>query len=71
MFLVDMMDSQLLPKGTAWEERWRVAFQLYVAMTRARDELVMSFVQIRSTFLKPVWEHVKECKAAELLGTPN
>ena len=46
VYLVDLMDSQLMPKAIAWEERWRIAFQLYVAMTRARDELVMSFVQI-------------------------
>src|SRR5262249_53766378 len=69
VYLVDLMDSQLLPKGIPWEERWRVAFQLYVAMTRARDELVMSFVQNRSTLLKPLWESdsVAECNVSELL----
>jgi superfamily I DNA/RNA helicase len=67
VFLVDLMDSQLLPRGMAWEERWRIAFQLYVAMTRARDDLIMSFVQNCSTLLQPLWESLEECKAGELL----
>jgi superfamily I DNA/RNA helicase len=71
VYLMDLTDSQLLPKGMPWEERWRIAFQLYVAMTRARDDLVMTFVQNRSTLLKPLWDSnaVAECNAAELLGT--
>ena len=69
VFLVDLMDSQLLPKGMPWEERWRIAFQLYVAMTRARDELVMSYVLNRSTLLGPLDNTVNECDAAELLDS--
>ncbi len=71
VYLLDLMDMQLLPKGMPWEERWRVAFQLYVAMTRARDDLVMSFVLNRSILLRPLWDSVKEARAAELLGAPH
>jgi superfamily I DNA/RNA helicase len=67
VYLVDLMDSQLLPKRVAWEERWRIAFQNYVAMIRARDELVMSVVHNPSTFLEPILGSVGECKAAQLL----
>jgi superfamily I DNA/RNA helicase len=69
VFLVDLMDTQLLPRGMPWEERWRIAFQLYVAMTRARDELVMSYILNRSTLLGPLEDAVVECKAAEFLNT--
>jgi len=37
--LVNLDDAHLFPKWIPSDERWRVAFQTYVAMTRARDTL--------------------------------
>jgi superfamily I DNA/RNA helicase len=68
VFLTDLMDGYLIPEGMAWEERWRVAFQVYVAMTRARDELVMSFIFNRSILLAPLQDTVDEGLASDLLG---
>ena len=63
------MDVHMLPKGMPYEERWRSAFQVYVAMTRARDELVMSFIFNPSILLAPLRDTVDEAMAAEMLGT--
>lgn len=67
VFLVDLMDGELLPKGMPWEERWRIAFQVYVAMTRARDELIMSFIYNRSILLGPLQDTVDDALASEML----
>ena len=67
VFLVDLSDDHVMPRGMPWEERWRVAFQLYVAMTRARDELTMSFVYNRSILLAPLDDFVVEAMASDAL----
>lgn len=67
VFLVDMMDSELIPPGMPWEERWRVAFKVYVAMTRARDELIMSYVHNRSILMGPLHSTVTEEEASKFL----
>ena len=67
VFLVDLIDSVVYPKGMPWDERWRVAFQIYVAMTRARKELVMSFISNRSYFLGPLQDLAEEHAAAEVM----
>ncbi|MEI7836375.1 MAG: UvrD-helicase domain-containing protein [Planctomycetota bacterium] len=69
VFLVDLMDSYLLPKGMPWEERWRIAFQVYVAMTRAREDLVMCFVFNRSILLGPLADRVDDHLASKLLSS--
>lgn len=65
VFLLDLSDSLLPSKGMPWEERWRDAFQIYVAMTRARDELVMMYVNNRSILIGPLGDSVTEANAAD------
>lgn len=67
VFLTDLMDTYVLPKGMPWEERWRSAFQIYVAMTRAREELIMTFIFNRSILLAPLEDTVEEASAFEML----
>ena len=69
VFLVNVMDSQLLTNNIPWDERWRVAFQLYVAMTRARDELIITYVLNPSVLLGPLEDSIDECIAGQLLET--
>ena len=66
LFLIDLIDAVVYPKGMPWEDRWRVAFQLYVAMTRARKELIMSFINNRSYFLGPLQDAVEEQFASQV-----
>jgi hypothetical protein len=70
VILVDLTDRFLLKDGIPRDERWRPAFQTYVAMTRARDELIMSFVFNRSILLAPLADTVDDLLAADVLGTP-
>lgn len=66
VYLLDLTDLHLLREKMPWEERWRVAFQMYVAMTRARERLVMSYVLNRSTFLGQLGNTVEDCEARDL-----
>lgn len=68
VFILDLSDSVLPSSGLPWEERWRDAFQLYVAMTRARDELVMTYVYNRTILLGPLHDTVTEHHAAAWLN---
>ena len=52
VIIVGLADGQLPSKGTAKGELWRDALRLYVAMTRARDELVLIYSKKPSQFLK-------------------
>jgi superfamily I DNA/RNA helicase len=67
VFLVDVVDSVVYPKGMPWDERWRVAFQVYVAMTRARKELVITFINNRSYFLGPIQDTADDLLASTVL----
>ena len=58
VFLTDLSDKSLLAKSIPKEEEWRVAFQLYVAMTRAQEELWLFSVGHPSRLLKPLMEYV-------------
>lgn len=58
VFLTDLSDKSLLAKSIPKEEEWRVAFQLYVAMTRAQEELWLFSVGEPSRLLKPLMEYV-------------
>lgn len=70
VFLLDLSDSALPTRGRPREEWWRDAFQVYVAMTRARDELIMSYVYNPSVLLKPVYDWIVKRNAKEwLTGT--
>jgi superfamily I DNA/RNA helicase len=54
VFLTDLSDKALLAKSIPKEEEWRVAFQLYVAMTRAQQELWLFSVGKPSRLLDPL-----------------
>lgn len=60
VFLLDLSDSVLPARGMPWEERWRDAFHIYVAMTRARDELYMYFVWNRTVLIGSLGDTVEE-----------
>jgi superfamily I DNA/RNA helicase len=68
LFLVDLIDGVVMPNGMPWEERWRVAFLVYVAMTRARKELIMSFINNRSYFLGPLQDTAEDLMASDVLS---
>lgn len=51
-----------------YDLRWRDAFQLYVGMTRARDELTMTFVHNRTILIRSLQDTVDEELAASLLS---
>lgn len=67
VYILDLSDRDLPAKSTPWEERWRDAFHIYVAMTRARDELTMMFVYNRSILLGPLQDSIDEVQAVMLL----
>jgi hypothetical protein len=58
----------LVPASIPIDERWRVAFQLYVAMTRAQEELWLFTVGEISRMLNPLKEFVDVIKPSELIG---
>lgn len=65
VFLLDLSDKLLPSKGMPWEERWRDAFHIYVAMTRARDHLYMSYVYNRTRLIGPLGDTVQEHESSE------
>lgn len=54
VFLTDLSDEGLLTKAIPKDEEWRIAFQLYVAMTRAQEELWLFCVGQPSRLLQPL-----------------
>lgn len=54
----DLSDGVVPRPGTPEEEHWREAAVLYAALTRARDQLVLTYVGKRSIFLDAMAEHV-------------
>ena len=66
--LVDLHDRPLLPESIPFKEHWRVAFQLYVAMTRAQESLWMFAVGAPSKLLRAVGDHVDHMTPDQLLG---
>lgn len=52
-------------ESVPWVERWRDAMRLYVAMTRARDYLFMSYIDDPSVLLRGVWDSVVTDDEAE------
>lgn len=67
VFILDLSDPVLPRRVIPFGERWRDAFHIYVAMTRARDELIMMFVYNRSILLGPLQDTVHEGSANDLI----
>ena len=68
VLLVDLHDRRLVSPAIPREEHWRVAFQVYVAMTRAQESLWMFAVGLPSQLLQPLDGHVDRMTADQLLG---
>jgi len=66
VFLTDLTDKALLAKAIPKEEEWRVAFQLYVAMTRAQEELWLFSVGDPSRLLRPLLDYVDLLKPDDI-----
>jgi hypothetical protein len=71
VLLVDLHDRRLVSDAIPREEHWRVAFQLYVAMTRAQEELWMFAVGTPSELLTPLGPHVDRLTPAQIVGGPD
>jgi superfamily I DNA/RNA helicase len=71
VLLVDLHDRRLVSAAIPREEHWRVAFQVYVAMTRAQEALWMFSVGAPSQLLQPLEPHVDRMTADQLLGRPS
>lgn len=72
VILVDLQDRPLLPDSIPFKEQWRVAFQVYVAMTRAQEGLWMFAVNTPSKLLSSVRDFVDMVTPDQLLGrTPK
>jgi superfamily I DNA/RNA helicase len=54
----DLSEGMVPRPGTPPEEYWREAAVVYAALTRARDELVMTYVGEPSIFVKAMAGHV-------------
>lgn len=70
----DLSKGTIPHNGTPEEEYWRQAAVLYSALTRARDELIVTFVGQQSPFLKAMLtdfdlqDGINESKLFQLLG---
>lgn len=47
-----------------WAERWRDAMRIYVAMTRARDQLYLTYISNPTEIIRHIWDTVAEEKPA-------
>jgi superfamily I DNA/RNA helicase len=66
VFLLDLSDRHLMARGIPADEVWRIAFQLYVAMTRAQEELWLFSVGPPSRLLAPLFDFVDKVSSASL-----
>lgn len=66
VFILDLSDPVLPRRVIPFGERWRDAFHIYVAMTRARDELIMTFVYNRTILISPFQDTVHEGLASDI-----
>jgi len=67
----DILREGLPLHGTPKGEWWRDAFKLYVAMTRAREALYLTYVYNRSILAGPISPFVEENKACDWLGAES
>lgn len=58
LIIVQCTDAVLPPKGAPIEEAHRAACKLYVSMTRARRELILSFHGTASPWITAVKDHI-------------
>ena len=79
LIVVNCCDGVLPARGAPSEEAYRDACKLYVTMTRARRELVLSFHDVASPWLQAVaatiaidsWDSVEELNATYLQPSPE
>lgn len=79
VIIVNCQKGVLPPEGTPVEEAFRHGCRLYVAMTRARDELYLSFSGQESPWLQRTsdalsfmqWKEVVELKRTFVSGSPK
>ncbi len=55
----DLSDGVVPRPGTPPEEHWRAAAGVYATLTRARNELILTYVGRPSIFLNPMVDHVE------------
>jgi len=67
VYLLNLNDQSLFQKSIPLEERWRTAFQLYVAMTRAQDELLLFTVGKPSSIIEPLLPFVDKLSSNDFL----
>jgi superfamily I DNA/RNA helicase len=67
----DVLREGLPTAGVPWGERWRDAFRLYVAMSRARESLFVCYVFNRSPLLGGLGDLVTEERAIDWIEAPQ
>jgi hypothetical protein len=60
VIVADLSAGMIPNAGTPHDEYWREAAVVYTALTRARDELILTFVDEPSLFLKVMGDHLAE-----------
>ena len=79
LIIVQCKDGVLPPRDAPAEEAHRAACKLYVAMTRAKHELILSYharvsrwiTQVTQSIATAPWNEVEEYSPDYLLGTPE
>jgi superfamily I DNA/RNA helicase len=71
VLLVDLQERRLISPSIPREEHWRIAFQVYVAMTRAQEALWLFSVGPPSQLLGALQGHVDHVTAADLMGVAD
>ena len=66
VFLTDLTDTSLLTKSIPKDEEWRIAFQLYVAMTRAQEELWLFCAGPPCRLLAPLLDFVDRITPSDI-----
>lgn len=77
--ILNCTNKALPPLGSPNEEAFRYGCQLYVAMTRARDQLILSYAGEPSTwlnkpetiFVRDLWETFVDPEEIDRVGTPG
>lgn len=59
VIVADLSDGKVPRPGMPEEEYWREAAIVYAALTRARDELILTYVEQPSLFLKVMSSHLE------------
>jgi len=67
----DILREGLPTAGVPWGERWRDAFRLYVAMSRARESLFVCYVFNRSPLIGDLGDLIVEERASDWLDAPK